>query len=59
MQTKKDIKEMAQIFREAADVLDEFADLEDKEGMTREERKEKEGELLARFSLKMVNIQQA
>ena len=39
MQTKDDIKEMAQTFREAADILDEIAELDDKEGMTKEERK--------------------
>lgn len=32
---------------------------DDKEGMTREERKEKEEELSARFLLKMIKIQQA
>lgn len=58
MQTKDDIKGMAQTFREAADILDEIADLDDKEDMTREERKEKE-ELSARFLLKMIKIQQA
>lgn len=41
MQEKDDIKGMAQTFREAADILDEIADLDDKEDMTREERKEK------------------
>lgn len=30
MQTKDDIKGMAQTFREAADILDEIADLDDK-----------------------------
>ena len=45
MQAKDDIKEMAQTFREAADILDEIAEFDDKEGMTREERKEKEEEL--------------
>lgn len=59
MQTKDDIKTMAQTFREAADILDEIADLDGKEGMTPEERKEKEEELSARFLLKMVKIQQA
>ena len=34
MQTKDDIKGMAQTFREAADILDEIADLDDKEDMT-------------------------
>lgn len=58
MQSKEEIKEMAQTFREAADILDEIAELDDKEGMTREERKEKE-ELSARFLLKMIKIQQA
>lgn len=58
MQAKDDIKEMAQTFREEADILDEIAELDDKEGMTREERKEKE-ELTARFLLKMIKIQQA
>lgn len=58
MQTKDDIKGMAQTFREAADILDEIAELDDKEDMTREERKEKE-ELSARFLLKMFKIQQA
>lgn len=58
MQAKDDIKEMTQTFREAADILDEIAELDDKEGMTREERKEKE-ELSARFLLKMIKIQQA
>lgn len=58
MQAKDDIKEIAQAFREAADILDEIAELDDKEGMTREERKEKE-ELSARFLLKMIKIQQA
>lgn len=58
MQAKDDIKGMAQTFREAADILDEIADLDDKEDMTREERKEKE-ELSARFLLKMIKIQQA
>lgn len=58
MQTKDDIKGMAQTFREAADILDEIAELDDKEDMTREERKEKE-EMLARFLLKMIKIQQA
>lgn len=58
MQEKDDIKGMAQTFREAADILDEIADLDDKEDMTREERKEKE-ELSARFLLKMIKIQQA
>lgn len=58
MQTKDDIKGMAQTFREAADILDEIAELDDKEDMTREERKEKE-ELSARFLLKMIKIQQA
>lgn len=59
MQAKEEIKEMAQTFREAADILDEIAELDDKEGMTREERKEKEEELAARFLLKMIKIQQA
>lgn len=59
MQAKDDIKEMAQTFREAADIPDEIAELDDKEGMTREERKEKEEELSARFLLKMIKIQQA
>lgn len=59
MQTKDDIKEMAQTFREAADILDEIAELDDKEGMTKEERKEKEEELSARFSMKLIKIQQA
>lgn len=59
MQAKEEIKEMAQTFREAADILDEIAELDDKEGMTREERKEKEEELQARFLLKMIKIQQA
>lgn len=58
MQIKDDIKGMAQTFREAADILDEIAELDDKEDMTREERKEKE-ELSARFLLKMIKIQQA
>lgn len=58
MQAKDDIKEMTQTFREAADILDEIAELDDKKGMTREERKEKE-ELSARFLLKMIKIQQA
>ena len=59
MQTKDDIKGMAQTFREAADILDEIADLDDKEDMTREERKEKEEELSAKFLLKIIKIQQA
>lgn len=59
MQAKDDIKEMAQTFREAADILDEIAELDDKEGMTKEERKEKEEELLARFLVKLIKIQQA
>lgn len=33
MQAKDDIKEMAQTFREAADILDEIAELDDKEGI--------------------------
>lgn len=57
MQTKDDIKEMAQTFREAADILDEIAELDDKEGMTKEERKEKEEELSARFLMKLIKIQ--
>ena len=59
MQTKDDIKEMAQTFREAADILDEIAELDDKEGMTKEERNEKEEELSARFLMKLIKIQQA
>lgn len=59
MQTKDDIKEMAQTFREVADILDEIAELDDKEGMTKEERKEKEEELSARFLMKLIKIQQA
>lgn len=59
MQEKEEIKEMAQTFREAADILDEIAELDGKKGMTREERKEKEEELSARFLLKMIKIQQA
>ena len=59
MQTKDDIKEMAQTFREAADILDEIAELDDKEGMTKEERKEKEEELSARLLMKLIKIQQA
>ena len=59
MQTKDDIKEMAQTFREQADILDEIAELDDKEGMTKEERKEKEEELSARFLMKLIKIQQA
>jgi hypothetical protein len=59
MQTKDDIKEMAQTFREAADILDEIAELDDKEGITKEERKEKEEELSARFLMKLIKIQQA
>lgn len=47
-----------QTFREAADILDEIAELDDKEGMTKEERKEKE-ELSARFLMKLIKIQQA
>ena len=34
MQAKDDIKEMAQTFREAADILDEIAELDDKEGLS-------------------------
>lgn len=41
MQAKDDIKEMAQTFREAADILDEIAELDDKEGMTREKKRER------------------
>lgn len=59
MQTKDDIKGMEQTFREAADILDEIAELDDKEDMTREERKEKEEELSERFLLEMIKIQQA
>ena len=59
MQTKDDIKEMAQTFREAADILDEIAEPDDKEGMTKEERKEKEEELSARFLMKLIKNQQA
>lgn len=59
MQTKDDIKEIAQTFREAADILDEIAELDDKEGMTKEERKEKEEELSARFLMKLIKIQRA
>lgn len=59
MQAKDDIKGMAQTFRETADILDEIAELDDKEDMTREERKEKEEELSARCLLKMIKIQQA
>lgn len=59
MQTKDDIKEMAQTFRKAADILDEIAELDGKEGMTKEERKEKEEELSARFLMKLIKIQQA
>lgn len=59
MQAKDDIKEMAQTFREAADILDEIAELDDKEGVTKEERKEKEEELSARFLMKLIKIQQA
>lgn len=59
MQTKDDIKEIAQTFREAADILDEIAEFDDKEGMTKEERKEKEEELSARFLMKLIKIQQA
>lgn len=59
MQIKDDIKGMAQTFREIADILDEIAELDDKEDMTREERKEKEEELSARLLLKMIKIQQA
>lgn len=59
MQTKDNIKEMAQTFREATDILDEIAELDDKEGMTKEERKEKEEELSARFLMKLIKIQQA
>lgn len=59
MQGKDDIKEMAQTLREVADTLDEIADLDNKEDMTREERKEKEEELSARVLLKMIKIQQA
>lgn len=59
MQEKEEIKEMAQTFREAADILDEIAEFDGKEGMTREERKEKKEELSARFLLKMIKIQQA
>lgn len=47
MQSKEEIKEMAQTFREAADILDEIAELDDEE------------ELSARFLLKMIKIQQA
>lgn len=39
--------------------LDEIAELDDKEGMTKEERKEKEEELSARFLMKLIKIQQA
>lgn len=59
MQTKDDIKEMAQTFREVADILDKIAELDDKEGMTKEERKKKEEELSARFLMKLIKIQQA
>lgn len=56
MQKKEDIKEMAKIFREAADILDEISDLDGKEGMTGKERKEKEEELSVKFLLKMAKI---
>ena len=58
MQKKEDIKEMAKTFREAADILDEIAELDGKEGMTRKERKEKEEELSVKFLLKMAKINQ-
>lgn len=57
MQTKDDIKGMAQTFREEADILDEIAELDDKEDMTREEKESKEEELLGRFAAKMIKIQ--
>ena len=47
MQAKDDIKGMAQTFRETADILDEIAELDDKEGMTREERRRTVSKILA------------
>lgn len=58
MQTKEEIKAMAQTFREAGDILDEIADFSDnKKDITPEERKEKEEDLLGRFAVKMIKIQ--
>ena len=58
MQDSNEVREMAKTFREAADILDEAADFADnKEEMTREERGNREDELLARFAVKMIKIQ--
>ena len=58
MQDSNKVREMAKTFREAADILDEMADFADnKEEMTREERGNREDELLARFAVKMIKIQ--
>lgn len=48
-QDKKEIREMAKALRESADILDEVCETEDTE---------KQEELLARFMLKMMKLQQ-
>lgn len=49
MKEKESLKEMAKCFREAADVIDEMLENEDKS---------REDELLGKFMVKMIRLQQ-
>lgn len=58
MSEKEEFKKMAQIFREAADIIDEVANFEELYKDTPlEERKKIEEGLLGRFAIKMLEIQ--
>lgn len=58
MESKEELKKMAQTFREAADIMDEIAEFEELYKDTPEEERKKIQEgLLGRFAIKMLEIQ--
>ena len=57
MSKRDQMKEMASIMRDAADILDNVAELENDTSLTEEQRDEKEELLLAQFLIKMTKIQ--
>lgn len=58
MESREELKKMAQTFREAANILDEVADFDEiyKDAPEEERKKTQEG-LLGRFAIKMLEIQ--
>lgn len=50
------IRQMATLFRESADILDEIANNQEDTTISEKEKEEKQEELLARFAVKAMKI---